>query len=218
MNTIWEGIGFIRWPLTFTVLIVALLTLTSGYRLFRPAAWPDLRTKAFVDAILFWGGFAVVTGMLGTLVGIIIAAQAIEAAGAVVMGGPIGRTAAYLFNGVARFFFMKGLARRPDREVLRMYLAPFRRRRDRKQTAISPRLLIKAAAYLQEVEAGLGKLRDRPVLLPWGTKDFAFQEAARVRFEGLFPNHRTVLLEASHFWQEDAGEEAADAIHEWMGS
>ncbi len=83
MNTIWEGIGFIRWPLTFTVLIVALLTLTSGYRLFRPAAWPDLRTKAFVDAILFWGGFAVVTGMLGTLVGIIIAAQAIEAAGAV---------------------------------------------------------------------------------------------------------------------------------------
>ncbi len=31
-----------------------------------------------------------------------------------------------------------------------------------------------------------------------------------------FPDHKTVLLDASHFWQEDAGEEAADAILEWM--
>jgi hypothetical protein len=33
-----------------------------------------------VDAILFWGGFALISGVLGTLVGIIIASQAIEAA------------------------------------------------------------------------------------------------------------------------------------------
>ena len=33
-----------------------------------------------LDAILFWGGFALISGVLGTLVGIIIASQAIEAA------------------------------------------------------------------------------------------------------------------------------------------
>lgn len=132
------------------------------------------------------------------------------------MGGPIGRTMAYMFNGVARFFFMEGLVRRPEKEVLAMYLAPFRRRADRRQTSISPRLLIKAADYLSELEKGLESVSDRPVLLPWGVKDFAFQEAERLRFEEIFPNHRALLLEASHFWQEDTGEEAADAIREWM--
>ncbi len=132
------------------------------------------------------------------------------------MGGPIGRTMAYLFNGVARFFFMRGLVRRLDREVLKMYLAPFRRRADRKQTSISPRELTTAVDYLDSVEEGLERIGDRPTLLTWGTKDFAFQEAARQRFEEAFPDHKTVLLDASHFWREDAGEEAADAISEWM--
>ena len=132
------------------------------------------------------------------------------------MGGPIGRTMAYLFNGVARFFFMKGLLHRPEKEVLGMYLAPFRRRADRRQTSISPRLLIKAADYLSEVEKGLERIGDLPVFLPWGVKDFAFKENERRRFEEIFPNHKTLLLEASHFWQEDAGEEAADAIGKWM--
>lgn len=132
------------------------------------------------------------------------------------MGGPLGRAAAYLFNGPARFFFMEGLVHKPGRDVLRMYLAPFHRRRDRKQTSISPRQLIKAAAYLEEVEAGLEKLRDRPALLPWGTKDFAFRDAERERFEQIFANHRTLPLEASHFWQEDAADEAAEAIRDWM--
>jgi haloalkane dehalogenase len=133
------------------------------------------------------------------------------------MGGPIGRTIAFLFNGVARFFFKEGLVKKPEKDVLGMYLAPFRRRVDRKQTSISPRLLIKAADYLSEVEKGLEQIRDRPVFLPWGVKDFAFQELERQRFEGIFPDHQTLLVETSHFWQEDAGEEAADAILEWIG-
>ena len=97
-----------------------------------------------------------------------------------------------------------------------MYLAPFRRHADRKQTSISPRQLVKAADYLNAVEEGLGSISDRPTLLTWGVKDFAFREAARQRFEEIFPDHKTLLLDASHFWQEDAGEEAADAIREWM--
>jgi hypothetical protein len=81
MALIWEAIGFIRWPLTFSFLWVAILALWSAFRLFRAGAEPDLHSKAWVDAILFWGGFAFITGILGTLVGMIIASQAIEAAG-----------------------------------------------------------------------------------------------------------------------------------------
>jgi haloalkane dehalogenase len=45
----------------------------------------------------------------------------------------------------------------------------------------------------------------------WGTRDFAFRDAERRRFESLFPNHRTVLFEeASHFLQEDARERIAE--------
>ena len=83
MSEIWNSLGVIRWPLVFSFLAVVSLASWSAARLFRPGATPDLRSKAWVDAILFWGGFAVISGVLGTLVGIIIAAQYIEAAGAI---------------------------------------------------------------------------------------------------------------------------------------
>jgi flagellar motor component MotA len=60
---------------------VTALALWSAIKLFRPGASPDRQTKAWLDAILFWGGFAVICGVLGTLIGIIVAAQAIEAVG-----------------------------------------------------------------------------------------------------------------------------------------
>ncbi len=44
---------------------------------------PGRHAKAWIDAILFWGGFAAVSGVLGTLVGIIITFQFIELAGEV---------------------------------------------------------------------------------------------------------------------------------------
>jgi len=41
-------------------------------------------------------------------------------------------------------------------------------------------------------------------------KDFAFRDAARRRFEEAFPRNRTIMLpDASHFVQEDAGEQIA---------
>jgi len=75
--------GFMRWPLALSLLAVVVLSIWSAGKLFRPKPNADLRTKAWVDAILFWGGFAVIAGALGTLVGVIIAAQSIEAAGEV---------------------------------------------------------------------------------------------------------------------------------------
>jgi hypothetical protein len=81
MGRIWHDMGVIHWPLLVSFLAVAGLTAWSVVRLFRAGAAPDLRTKAWIDAILFWGGFALVAGVLGTLLGIIVAAQSIEMAG-----------------------------------------------------------------------------------------------------------------------------------------
>jgi hypothetical protein len=50
-----------------------------------------------------------------------------------------------------------------------------------------------------------------------GRKDFAFRNAERVSFERLFPRHKTVkLASASHFLQEDAGEQIAEEIRAFL--
>ena len=133
-----------------------------------------------------------------------------------VMGGPIGSALTRAFNFVPRFFFRRGLSRDAGPEVLALYLAPWRDRGRRKAAVIAPRQLLKASGYLAQVEAGLPALADRPALIVWGTEDFAFRDAERRRFEVAFPNHRTVLLSrASHFLQEDAGEEIAAELKAW---
>lgn len=130
-----------------------------------------------------------------------------------VMGGPIGRSLTLAFNFVPRFFFMRGLAQRPAPEVLAMYLAPWRNPARRTAAVIAPRQLIAASPFLQTVEASLPKLANRPALVVWGMKDFAFRDAERERFERVFVKHRTVLLEdAAHFLQEDAGERISESI------
>ena len=83
MTMIWETIGFIRWPMAFAMLWIVGLSLYSAGQLFRPSAEASLRTKAWLDGILFWGAFTAISGVLGSLVGIIIAFQSVEAAGAV---------------------------------------------------------------------------------------------------------------------------------------
>ncbi|MEM7415839.1 MAG: hypothetical protein AAF389_10115 [Gemmatimonadota bacterium] len=83
IEAIWESMGFIRWPLAFSWLSVLGI---AGYSSIRLAGWsakPDLVTKAWIDAVFFWGVFGMIAGVLGTLLGVILAAQSIEAAGAV---------------------------------------------------------------------------------------------------------------------------------------
>ena len=75
--------GYMMYPLTFTCIVIFALASYSTVQLFRPSAWADLRTKAFVDAILFWGGFASIIGVLGTLIGVVVTAQYVESAGGV---------------------------------------------------------------------------------------------------------------------------------------
>jgi len=92
MGELFTQMGYIRWPLTFSLLIVGALSVWSAAKLFGARPSSDARTKAWVDAILFWGGFAMICGVLGTVVGIVVAAQSIELAGSV--------TPALLWGGV----------------------------------------------------------------------------------------------------------------------
>jgi haloalkane dehalogenase len=129
------------------------------------------------------------------------------------MGGPIGRSLTSAFIFVPRFFFARGFGQPLAPEVRAMYLAPWRDPARRTAAVIAPRQLVAAASYLQEVEANLPRLADRPALIVWGLKDFAFRDAERQRFERIFPNHTTVVFDdASHFLQEDVGDRIAQAI------
>lgn len=132
-----------------------------------------------------------------------------------IMGGPVGRVMARTFNGVWRAFMRRGFRHRPAPNVMAMYAGPFRTG-DRIQTSIFTRELIKAVELEQQAEHGLESLRDRPALLLWGTKDPAFKDTERHHFEEALPNHRTVLMDASHFWQEDQPDVAVHEIRQWL--
>ena len=134
-----------------------------------------------------------------------------------IMGGPVGRTLAWCCNGIVRFFMSKGVATGLDRRALNMYLAPFRKRSDRAPTHIFPHQLRAARLFLADIYKRLPTISDKPALILWGRKDFAFQEPERLRFESLFENHKTILLpNAGHFIQEDAPDEIVQAILNWF--
>ena len=87
-----------------------------------------------------------------------------------VMGGPIGRSLTAAFNFVPKFFFARGFAHKPAPDVIDAYLAPWKDRRRRVAAVVAPRQLMVASDYLREVEQGLTRFADRPVLIVWGTR------------------------------------------------
>jgi haloalkane dehalogenase len=72
-----------------------------------------------------------------------------------------------------------------------------------------------AAPFLSEVERGLSRVGDRPLLVVWGEKDPVFGEGEKRRWESLFADHRTVSLDAGHFVQDSAPDAIADALLDW---
>ncbi len=130
-----------------------------------------------------------------------------------IMGGPVGRTLTDAFNLVPRFFFWRGFAQPLAPGVHDAYMAPWRDRARRLPATIGPHQLVAASDYLHEVESGLAAVGDRPALIVWGAKDFAFDRSNRARFEAAFPSHQTIVYpNASHFLQEDVGDEIAQAF------
>lgn len=133
------------------------------------------------------------------------------------MGGPIGRTAIRNFNAFVNLIIPVGTARSLGHEEMRAYRGPFPTRASRTPTAIFPHQLMAARAYLADVEANLPRLSRKPALIVWGANDFAFRKPERQRFEQVFPDHRTVVLEgARHFIQEDEPGRIASEIRAFV--
>jgi haloalkane dehalogenase len=133
------------------------------------------------------------------------------------MGGPIG---GYLI--LRRNFFVEkaipGSMRRRTlpKAVMDAYRGPFPTPTSRHPIHAFPREILASRPFLAEVERGLPALRDRRALIVWPTRDIAFKERERRRWEAVFPDHRTVILEgAGHYIQEDAPEEIIAAIGDW---
>jgi haloalkane dehalogenase len=130
------------------------------------------------------------------------------------LGGPIGRRLILRRNFFVERALPGGVRRKSlYPEVMDAYRGPFPTPESRVPTWVFPREILGSRRFLADVERRLPAVRDRPALLVWPTKDVAFREPERRRWEELFPDHRTVLLEgAGHYIQEDAADEIVAAI------
>jgi haloalkane dehalogenase len=133
------------------------------------------------------------------------------------MGGPVGG-----FLILRRNFFVErivpgGVRRKKlPGAVMDAYRGPFPDPESRRPVHVFPGEILRSRPFLAEIERGLPELRVRPALIVWPTKDVAFREPERRRWEEVFPNHETRILEgAGHYIQEDAPEEIVSAIREW---
>jgi haloalkane dehalogenase len=133
------------------------------------------------------------------------------------LGGPIGR---YLI--LRRNMFVERAIpgsmrlRELPEAAMEAYRGPFPTPESRRPVHVFPREILGSRPFLAYVERGLPVLADRPALLVWPTKDVAFREPERGRWERLFPDHRTTMLEgAGHYIQEDAPERIVAAIRSW---
>jgi haloalkane dehalogenase len=134
------------------------------------------------------------------------------------LGGPIG---GYLIKH--RNFFVEQIIpggtkqTGPPDEVMEHYRRPFPTAESRIPMHVFPRAIIGETEWLKEVEHGLASLDDRPALILWPTKDQAFGDKERERWEQIFADHRTVTLEgAGHYIGEDAPREIVAALTEWQ--
>jgi haloalkane dehalogenase len=135
------------------------------------------------------------------------------------LGGPIGRRQILRNNVfVERILPDNVKLRTLTAEEMDAYRGRFSTPASRVPTHVFPREILRSRPFLAEVERGLPKLADRPALLVWPTRDIAFKERERRRWEALFPDHRTVILEgAGHYIQEAAPEQIVAAIRDWRG-
>ena len=69
---------------------------------------------------------------------------------------------------------------------------------------------------MADEERGLSSLRSLPLLNLWSDGDHSRIPAWSKRFEQLFPDHRTVIVQgAKHFPQEDNPDGLVTAIRDW---
>lgn len=132
-----------------------------------------------------------------------------------VMSSPPMRWAILRRNYFVERLIPKGTAKELDSRVMDQYRRAQPTPGDREGVAEFPRQLVAAGPWLSTLEKRVIRtVADRPLLLVWGMRDFAFPPDRFVpRWQRTFADVRLVPLErAAHFIQEDAPEEIANAI------
>ena len=128
--------------------------------------------------------------------------------------GPIGRFLIMRLNFLERVAVPNfGMFRKLTKAERAGYAGPYPTPELRRPQTIFPREILASCDYLEQVETGLAKLRDKPTILLWGDSDGGFREGELRRFQQLLPNAETVSLRhARHFVQEDAPEALCEAV------
>ena len=136
------------------------------------------------------------------------------------MGGPIGRELIRRFNLFVNVMIPVGYRlRKPTPDEMAHYQNALATHDRREASAVFPRRITASRDFLAGIEAGLADLAALPTLIVWGDADFAFRAKERQRWEQIFADHRTVIIEgAGHFVQSDAPEEFAAAIRGWWSA
>jgi pimeloyl-ACP methyl ester carboxylesterase len=76
-----------------------------------------------------------------------------------------------------------------------------------------------AYAVVEATERGLPALADKPMLLPWGMRDFVFDGLFLERFRAHFPNAEVERYDdAGHYLLEDAGPRVIERIARFLGA
>ncbi len=99
--------GVMMWPLLFVAVGVAALAVRTALHL-RSGASRLPRAQATMRSILFWGGMSLLLGLLGTVVGMLVMADAIQRAGGASPGlvwGGVGVSLVSLIFGIAILLF-----------------------------------------------------------------------------------------------------------------
>jgi haloalkane dehalogenase len=136
------------------------------------------------------------------------------------LGGPIGGFMILRRNAFVETILPGNakLATLSD-EVMDAYRGRFPTPESRRPMHVFPREILRSRPFLADVERGLGALDDRRALILWPTKDVAFREPERRRWEQVFPKHDTVMLEgAGHYIQEDAPDRIVAEISAWAAA
>lgn len=138
-----------------------------------------------------------------------------------VMGGPVtGSLLNQRLNLMAGVMLPAMMRRRrlTDREKA-MYTGPFPTPGSRLPARVLPRQIGAARPLLTDLQQRLPAITGLPSLLFWADGDIAFGAGERRRWQSLLTDRTDHLLAgAGHFWQDDAGEEAAAVLMEWMRS
>jgi len=134
------------------------------------------------------------------------------------LGGPVGRQLIRRRNFFVETILPAGVRRKKLSDaVMDAYRGPFSTPDSRMPTHVFPReILASRRSFLAVIERELPRLSQRPALIVWPTRDIAFRDPERRRWEEIFPNHTTVTLtDAGHYIQEDAADEIITAIRVW---